>query len=86
MLALATLGMLLIGLVSVGGFTVLAQRRLRSLGMLGAHGRHGQEHPARSCRPTALVVGVVGALIGAVLGLAAWLAYRPRRRGRAPTT
>src|SRR5207247_1690525 len=33
-LALATVGMLLIALVAVGGFTVLAQRRLRSLGML----------------------------------------------------
>ena len=37
-LALATVGMLLIALVAVGGFTVLAQRRLRSLGMLGALG------------------------------------------------
>ena len=37
-LALATLGMLLIVLVAVGGFTVLAQRRLRSIGMLGALG------------------------------------------------
>jgi putative ABC transport system permease protein len=37
-LALATLGMLLVGLVSVGGFTVLAQRRLRSIGMLGSLG------------------------------------------------
>ena len=43
---LATVGMLLIALVAVGGFTVLAQRRLRSLGMLGALGRHRQEHPA----------------------------------------
>ena len=37
-LAAATLGMLLIALVAVGGFTVLAQRRLRSIGMLGAQG------------------------------------------------
>ena len=37
-LALVTVGMLLIALVVVGGFTVLAQRRLRSLGMLGALG------------------------------------------------
>ena len=37
-LTLATLGMLLIGLVAVAGFTVLAQRRLRSIGMLGALG------------------------------------------------
>ena len=37
-LALVTVAMLLIALVGVGGFTVLAQRRLRSLGMLGALG------------------------------------------------
>ena len=37
-LTLATLGMLLIALVSVGGFTVLAQRRLRAIGMVEAMG------------------------------------------------
>ena len=37
-LALATVGMLLIALVSIGGFTVLAQRRMRSLGMLESMG------------------------------------------------
>jgi putative ABC transport system permease protein len=76
-LALATLGMLLIGLVSVGGFTVLAQRRLRSLGMLGAQGA-ADRNIRLVVRANGLVVGVVGTLIGAVLGLAAWLAYRPR--------
>ena len=52
-LGLATVGMLLIALVAVGGFTVLAQRRLRSLGMLGALGAtdrniraHRQARPA----------------------------------------
>ena len=38
LLALATVGMLLIALVGVGGFTVLAQRRLRALGLLGSLG------------------------------------------------
>src|SRR5215472_8942934 len=37
-IAALTVGMLLIALVSIGGFTVLAQRRLRSLGMLGSLG------------------------------------------------
>jgi putative ABC transport system permease protein len=76
-LALATLGMLLIGLVSVGGFTVLAQRRLRSLGMLGAQGA-ADRNIRLVVRANGIVVGVAGTLIGAVLGLAAWLAYRPR--------
>jgi putative ABC transport system permease protein len=76
-LALATLGMLLIGLVSVGGFTVLAQRRLRSLGMLGAQGA-ANKNIRLVVRANGLVVGVVGTLIGAAVGMAAWLAYRPR--------
>ncbi|MDX6388964.1 MAG: putative transport system permease protein, partial [Streptosporangiaceae bacterium] len=76
-LALATVGMLLIALVAVGGFTVLAQRRLRSLGMLGALGATDR-NIRLVVRANGVVVGVAGALIGAVLGLAVWLAYRPR--------
>ncbi|HUL26039.1 MAG TPA: FtsX-like permease family protein [Streptosporangiaceae bacterium] len=76
-LALATLGMLLIALVSVGGFTVLAQRRLRSLGMLGAQGA-ADTNIRLVVRANGLLVGVTGTLIGAAVGLAAWLAYRPR--------
>ena len=75
-LALATIGMLLIALVGVGGFTVLAQRRLRSLGMLGAQGA-SDEHIRLVVRANGIVVGVAGTLIGAVLGLIGWLAYRP---------
>jgi len=75
-LALATLGMLLIALVAVGGFTVLAQRRLRSIGMLGALGAT-DKNIRLVVRANGLVVGVVGTLTGAALGLAAWLAYRP---------
>ena len=76
MLALATIGMLLIALVGVGGFTVLAQRRLRSLGMLGAQGASDQ-HIRLVVRANGVVVGVAGTVIGAVLGLIGWLAYRP---------
>jgi putative ABC transport system permease protein len=76
-LALATVGMLLIALVAVGGFTVLAQRRLRSLGMLGALGAT-DGNIRLVVRVNGVLVGVVGAVIGAVLGLAVWLAYRPR--------
>jgi putative ABC transport system permease protein len=71
-----TVGMLLIALVSIGGFTVLAQRRLRSLGMLGSLGAT-DPNVRLVVRANGVVVGVVGALIGAALGLAAWLAYRP---------
>ncbi len=76
-LALATVGMLLIALVAVGGFTVLAQRRLRSLGMLGALGATDR-NIRLVVRVNGVLVGVVGALAGVILGLAVWLAYRPR--------
>jgi putative ABC transport system permease protein len=75
-LALATIGMLLIALVSVGGFTVLAQRRLRSLGMLEALGATDR-NVRLVVRANGVVVGVVGALAGLIAGLAVWLAYRP---------
>ena len=76
-LGLATVGMLLIALVAVGGFTVLAQRRLRSLGMLGSLGATDR-NIRLVVRANGVLVGVVGALAGAALGLATWLAYRPR--------
>ena len=72
----AHLGMLLIALVAVGGFTVLAQRRLRSLGMLASLGAT-DSHVRLVVRANGVVVGVVGAVIGAAVGLAAWFAYRP---------
>jgi len=75
-MALATLGMLLIALVAVGGFTVLAQRRLRSIGMLGSLGATDR-NIRLVVRMNGVVVGVVGTLLGAVLGVLAWLAYRP---------
>jgi putative ABC transport system permease protein len=75
-LALATIGMLLIALVGIGGFTVLAQRRLRSLGLLAAQGATDR-NIRLVVRANGVLVGVVGAVTGFVLGLAAWLAYRP---------
>jgi putative ABC transport system permease protein len=55
---------------------VLAQRRLRSLGMLGALGATDR-NIRLVVRVNGVLVGIVGALAGAILGLAAWLAYRP---------
>ena len=75
-LALATVGMLLIALVGIGGFTVLAQRRLRSLGLLAAQGATAR-NIRLVVRANGVLVGILGAVAGFVLGLAAWLAYRP---------
>lgn len=75
-LAALVLGMLLITLVSVGGFTVLAQRRLRSIGMLEATGA-SDRHVRLVVSANGAVVGIAGAIAGFVLGLVLWLAYRP---------
>ena len=75
-LVVEVLGLAFIGLVSVASFSVLAQRRLRALGMLSAIG--ATERNLRLVMiASGLVVGVAGALAGAALGLAAWFAYAP---------
>ena len=75
-LLLATIGMILIGLVAIAGFTVLAQRRLRSIGMLQSLGATDR-HVRLVVRANGAVVGAVGGVLGAVLGFALWTAYRP---------
>jgi putative ABC transport system permease protein len=75
-LAATVLGMLLIAMVGAGGFTVLAQRRLRSIGMLAAQGAT-QSNIRLVVRANGVATGAVGAVAGFVLGLVAWLAYRP---------
>ena len=75
-LALATVGMLLIALVSIGGFTVLAQRRMRSLGMLESMGATDR-NVRLVLESNGFLVGAVGAVVGFALGLGAWLLYRP---------
>src|SRR5579862_4356019 len=75
-LAVLTIGMILIALMSVGGFTVLAQRRLRSLGMLACIGA-SDKNVSLVVRANGNIVGVVGAVMGVVLGILLWLVYRP---------
>ena len=75
-LVVAVLGLVFIGLVSVAGFTVMAQRRLRALGMLAALG--ATERNVRLVMvANGAVIGVVAAALGTVLGLGAWFAYVP---------
>jgi putative ABC transport system permease protein len=80
--AAAVLGMLLIALVGIGGFTVMAQRRLRAIGMLAAQG--ATERQVRLVVwANGAATGVVGAVAGLVLGVLAWLAYRPQAENSA---
>jgi putative ABC transport system permease protein len=75
-LVIAVLGMVFVGLVSVAGFTVLAQRRLRALGMISALG--ATERNVRLVTTAhGAFTGIVAALLGAVLGFGAWFAYVP---------
>lgn len=75
-LLLATIGLLFVGLLSVAGFTVMAQRRVRALGMIRAVGATD-----RQVRLVMLAnggsIGIVGALIGLVVGLVTWFALVP---------
>ena len=75
-LVVEVLGLAFIGLLSVASFSVMAQRRLRALGMLSAIGAT-QRHLRLVMISSGLAAGVAGALAGTVLGLAAWFAYVP---------
>ena len=75
-LAFAVVGLFFIGLVAVAGFTVLAQRRLRSLGILSSLGATDKDVRLVMVANGA-VVGVVGAVLGGAIGIAAWIPYAP---------
>jgi putative ABC transport system permease protein len=75
-LALGTLGLVFVGLMAVAGFTVMAQRRLRALGMLASLGAT-DKHVRLVLLADGAAVGVAGAIAGGVAGLAAWFAFVP---------
>jgi len=75
-LAFAIVGLFFIGLVAVAGFTVLAQRRLRSLGVLSSLGAT-DKHIRLVMVANGAVVGVIGALLGGAIGLGVWIPYAP---------
>jgi putative ABC transport system permease protein len=75
-LVVAVLGLVFIGLVSVAGFTVIAQRRLRALGMISALGAT-ERHVRLVMMANGAAVGLTAAVIGAIVGFGAWFAYVP---------
>src|SRR5918999_821874 len=76
MFSVATVFLLLASLVATAGFAVIAQRRLRQLGMLAAIGAT-EKHLRLVLLTNGAVVGAIGALIGTVAGLALWVTVAP---------
>ena len=76
MFSVATVFLFLATLVAAAGFAVIAQRRLRQLGMLAAIGAT-EKHLRLVLLCNGALVGAIGALIGTVAGLALWLAIAP---------
>ncbi len=75
-LALGTIGLLFVGLIGVAGFTVLAQRRQRAMGVLASLGAT-HNHVRLVMLADGAAVGLAGAVAGGVLGLVAWFALVP---------
>ena len=75
-LVLATIGMLFVGLLAVAGFAVVAQRRMRSLGMLSSLGATDRQVRLVMVANGA-AVGATAAVGGAVVGLGVWMAFTP---------
>ena len=76
MFSVTTVFLLLATLVAAAGFAVIAQRRLRQLGMLAAIGATGK-HLRLVLLTNGVVVGAIGALLGTIAGLALWVALVP---------
>jgi putative ABC transport system permease protein len=74
MFSVATVFLLLASLVAAAGFAVVAQRRLRQLGMLSAVGAT-QKHLRLVLLINGALVGTIAALIGTVVGVGLWLVF-----------
>jgi len=75
-LGLATVLLLLVSLVAAAGFVVVAQRRLRQLGMLAAIGAT-QRHLRLVLLANGALIGAVSAVIGTALALVGWITVAP---------
>ena len=76
MFSVTTVFLLLASLVAAAGFAVVAQRRLRQLGMLAAVGGT-QKHVRLVLLANGAIVGAIAALIGTTVGLTAWVVFAP---------
>jgi putative ABC transport system permease protein len=76
MFSVATVFLLLACLVAAAGFAVVAQRRLRQLGMLAAVGAT-EKHLRLVLLTNGAVVGAIAAVTGTIAGLALWVVLAP---------
>jgi putative ABC transport system permease protein len=76
-LGLATVVLLLVALIAAAGFVVVAQRRLRQLGMLAAIGAT-QRQIRLVLLANGATVGAIAAVAGTALAVAGWIAVAPR--------
>lgn len=76
MFSVATVFLLLTSLIAAAGFAVVAQRRLRQLGMLAAIGAT-QKHVRLVLVANGVIVGAIAAVCGTIVGLAVWVAVAP---------
>jgi putative ABC transport system permease protein len=76
-LGAVTVLMVLVSLVAAAAFAVIAARRQRQLGMLAAIGATRRQLRMVMVAGGALV-GIIAAVAGTVIGLAAWFAVAPR--------
>ena len=74
--SVGTVFLLLASLVAAAGFAVVAQRRLRQLGMLAAIGAT-QKHLRLVLLTNGAVVGVIAAILGTIAGFALWVIFAP---------
>ena len=76
-LVVSAVALFLVALVAAASFVVVAQRRLRQLGMLAAVGAT-ERHLRLVMVASGAVTGAVAATLGAILGVAGWVAVVPR--------
>ena len=75
-LVAASVLLALVSLVAAAGFVVVAQRRLRQLGMLAATGAT-ERHLRLVTVANGAAIGLIAAVTGAVVGLVAWIVVVP---------
>jgi putative ABC transport system permease protein len=74
--SVTTVFLLLASLIAAAGFAVVAQRRLRQLGMLAAIGAT-EKQLRLVLLVNGAIVGAIAAVVGAAAGLAAWVVFAP---------